>query len=41
MTIRARAGGERTGARGVKPLGAVLLRQPENAQARPIAYFDR
>src|SRR5215212_674267 len=39
VAIRPRAGGERTGTRGVESLGPVLLRQPQNAQARAIALL--
>ena len=39
VAIRPRAGGERAGARGVEPLGAVLLRQPQDAQAGAIALL--
>ena len=39
VAIRPRAGGDRAGAGGVEPLGAVLLRQAEDAQARAIALL--
>ena len=39
VAIRPRAGGDRPGAGGVKPLGPMLLRQAQDAQARAIALF--
>ena len=39
VTIRPRAGGDRPGAGGVEPFGPVLLRQPQDAQARAIALL--
>ena len=39
MAIRPRAGRERAGARGIEPVRAMLLRQPQDAQARAIALL--